>query len=163
MDLLVDSYISRMFGPAGAEQYITHLLGGFDYQSLWPTNSPQFPGAFFITIPFIQNVPPSIHINGLPAWLLDYQIRFSGTVVPQYIWQPKNASDARRSTNVTLKMPIFFVHNNRVDLGLSLINAAAGGCGMLLGARIAAPVGVCNTTYIRITVGVFPTRTSYEH
>ncbi|KAH9976824.1 hypothetical protein BGW80DRAFT_1202963 [Lactifluus volemus] len=47
-------------------------------------------------------------------------------------------------------MPIFFVHSNRVGLGLSLIHAAAGDCRMLLGGLIEAPVGSCSTTYIRI-------------
>jgi hypothetical protein len=157
-----DGYISQTFGPAGAEQYITRLLRGFDYQSLEPTNSPQWPGAFFITIPAIQDAPPSIHINGWPAWLLDYHIRSSGTVVPQYIWSPlaSNPPDARRYANVTLNMPIFFVHSNKIDLGLNLIDAAAGECGVLLGAHIAAPLGACSTTKIRIKVGVFPTRTS---
>jgi hypothetical protein len=160
MDLRVDGYISRTFGPAGAEQYITHLLGGFNYQSLQPIVAQQWPGAFLITIPVIQNVLPFTHINGRAAWLLDYQIRSSGTVVPQYIWRPNNPSDARRYTNATYHMPIFFVHSNRVGLGLSLIHAAAGDCRMLLGGLIAAPVGSCSTTYIRIKVGVFPTRTS---
>jgi hypothetical protein len=124
MDLRNDGYISRMFGPAGAEQYITHLLRD-DYRSLKSINSPQWPGAFFITN-VIQNVSPSIHINGWPAWLLDYHIRPSGTVVPQHFWRPNNPSDARRYTNATLNMPIFFVQHNRVDLGLNLIHAARG-------------------------------------
>jgi hypothetical protein len=162
VDLRTDSYISRMFGPAGAEQYITHLLGGFNYELLQPTYSIQRPGTFFFTIPIIQNVAPYIHINGRPAWLLDYQIRSSGTIVPQSIWRPNNPSDARRYINVTLHMPIFFVHMNMVDLGLNLIHAAAD-CGMLLGAHIAAPVGACSSTIVRIKVGVFPTHTSDKH
>ena len=162
MDLLVDGYISRMFGPAGADQYFTHLLGGFDYQSLKPTHSQQWTGALFITIPVIRNVPPSININGLPAWLFDYQFRPFGTVVPQYIWRPSNPSDARRYTNAKLTLPIFFIYNNREDLGLNLIYAASGDCGMLLGAD-AALVGVCTTICLRIKVGIFPTRTSDKH
>jgi hypothetical protein len=159
-DLRIDGYISLTFGPAGAQQYITHLLEGVDYHSLQPIVVQQWPGAFFITTPIIQNDPPFTHINGRPAWLLDYQVRSSGTVVPQYIWRPNNPSDARRYTNAALHMPIFFVHNNWVGLGLNLIHAAAGNCSMLLGARIAAPVGTCSTTYVRIKVGVFPTRMS---
>ncbi|KAH9961684.1 hypothetical protein BGW80DRAFT_1255789 [Lactifluus volemus] len=100
----------QMFGPAGAEQYITRLLRGFDYQSPPPL---EWPGAFFTTIPI-----PSIHIDGRPAWLLYYQIRSSSAVVPQY-----NPPDARRYTNPMFYMPIFFVQNNRVDLGLNLIQA----------------------------------------
>jgi hypothetical protein len=162
MDLRIDGYISQMFGPAGADQYITRLLCGFDYQSLEPTNTPQWPGAFFVTTPTIQirDVPPFIHINGWPAWLVDYQICSSGTVVPQYVWLPNllnNPPDARRYANASLKMPIFFVHNNKVDLGLNLIHAGMGDCGMLLGAHVAAPVGVCATMRIRIKVGIFLT------
>ncbi|KAH9961171.1 hypothetical protein BGW80DRAFT_1360468 [Lactifluus volemus] len=47
-------------------------------------------------------------------------------------------------------MPIFFVHKNKVDLGLSLIHATAGDCGMLLGALTEAPVGTCSSMYVRI-------------
>jgi hypothetical protein len=162
VDIRTDCYISQTFGPVGAEQYITHLLGGFNYQLLHPTPSLEWPGAFLITIPVIQNVSPSTHINGRPAWLLDYQIRSSGTVVPQQLWRPNNPSDARRYTNVTLGMPIFFVHWNKEGLGLSLIQAAAD-CGMLLDACVAAPVGACSSMNVRINVGLSITRTSDKH
>ncbi|KAH9961685.1 hypothetical protein BGW80DRAFT_1563974 [Lactifluus volemus] len=130
MDLRIDGYISQMFGPAGADHYITRLLSGFDYQSLEPTNTPQWPGAFFVTTPTIQtrNVPPFIHINGWPAWLVDYQICSSGTVVPQYVWRP----------------------NLLTILPTPVATPMLGNCGMLLDAHVAALVGVCATMRIRI-------------
>jgi hypothetical protein len=153
MDLRIDGYVSQMFGPAGAEQYFTHLLRGFEYRLLQPIGSPEWPHAFIIARPVVQTAPPSIYINGLPAWLLDYHNRPFGTVIPQYFWRPHNPSDAQLYPSAMLNMPIFFVHNNRVDLGLDLIRAAAGDCSTLLDARSAAPVGACSTTYIRIKVG----------
>lgn len=153
MDLRVDGYLSQTFGSAGAEQYLTRLLR-VDSRLLQPTNSQEWPQAFFITAPEVQNAPPSIQINGLRAWLLDYYIRNLGTVVPQFIWRPLNPSDAQRYAQSPLNMPIFFVHHDRETLGLRLIMAAAGDCMRLSGAPNAAPVGDCSTTYVRIKVGV---------
>ncbi|KAI0255576.1 hypothetical protein BJV78DRAFT_1369259 [Lactifluus subvellereus] len=150
MDLRVDGYLSQTFGSEGAEQYFTRLLRGFNSRLLQPISSQEWPGAFFITTPAVQNAPHSIQINGQPAWLLDYHMRHIGTVVPQFIWRPVNPSDAQRYANSSLNMPIFFVHHNRVTLGLHLIMAAAGDCTTLLGAGNAAPVGDCSTTYVRI-------------
>jgi len=47
-------------------------------------------------------------------------------------------------------MPIFFVHNDRMTLGLQLVSAAAGHCVGLMNGRATAPVGACHTTSIRI-------------
>ncbi|KAH9955294.1 hypothetical protein BC827DRAFT_1141722 [Russula dissimulans] len=112
--------------------------------------SQEWPQAFFITNPVVQNARPSLSINGQPAWLLDYAIRQVGTTIPQRVWSPGNPSDSQRHTNVSLNMPIFFVHKDRVNLGLPLLKAALGNCEMLLGASSAAPVGDSTTTYIRI-------------
>jgi hypothetical protein len=152
----MDGYISQTFGPAGAEQYFTRVLQGpgFNYSLVQLTNSQDWPHAFFITFPVVLGVPPLVLIHGQPAWLLDYHIRNIGTVVPQPIWHPQNPSDAQRYANAVLKMPIFFIHNNRINLGLNLISAAGGDCSALLDATLPAPVGDCSTAYVRIKVGV---------
>ncbi|KAH9980588.1 hypothetical protein BJV74DRAFT_779394 [Russula compacta] len=134
-----------MFYPEGAAAYFARLLR-VDARSLRPTVSHEWPHAFFITGHAV-NAPPSLFINGVPAWLLDYAIRQVGTIVPQRIWSP---SDPQRYVNVSLNMPIFFAHRDRVNLGLPLLTAAAGHCATLLGAGTTTPVGDCSTMYIRM-------------
>ena len=124
-----------------------------DEHFLQPTFSPAWPNAFFITNPTVLNSPPTIFIGNHPAWLLDYVVQ-NGTVIPQRIWSPGTPSDAQRYNNVTLKMPIFFIHSDLRTLGLRLLHAAAGDCPGLLNARSRAPVGDCHTTSIRIKVCV---------
>jgi hypothetical protein len=154
MDLCIDGNISQTFGPEGATQYFARLLR-MDPRSIRITGSQEWARAFFITNPVVQNGPPSVRIDERPAWLLDYAIQDVGTVVPQHIWSAPNASDAKRYGNVPLNMPIFFVHKNRVNLGLPLLRAAAGNCMTLLSVGAAAPVGDGSTTYIRINVSIF--------
>ncbi|SRR6266403_3385619 len=155
MDLLVDSNLAHMFGPEGAALYFTRLLKT-DVRFLRPTMSQEWPHAFFITSPTLQNAPPPpLLINRRPAWLLDYTIRQVGTVVPQRIWWPpgNNTSDSSRSTTASLNMPIFFVAEDRVTLGLPLpVAIAEGDRAQLLGAGSPAPIGHGSTKYIRITV-----------
>src|SRR5258707_5513589 len=158
MDLLVDSNLAHMFGPEGATLYFARLLK-VDVRSLRPTMSQEWPHAFFITnptTPAVQNAPPTLHINRLPAWLLDYAIRQVGTVVPQRIWPPGNMSETPRPANASLNMPIFFVGRDRVTLGLPLPVAISGDDRVqLLGAGSPAPIGHGSTMYIRITVSCF--------
>jgi len=154
--LYTHGYIARTLEPFDAAQYFTRLLH-MDERFLQPIFPQEWPNAFFITSPVVHNPAPAILIGNHPAWLLDYVLRNNGTVVPQRIWSPGTPSDALRYNNVALNMPIFFVNNDRETLGLRLINAAAGDCMSLLNARVAAPVGNCHTTSIRIKVSV-PTR-----
>jgi hypothetical protein len=156
MDLRIDGNIAQTFGPESAAEYFARLLR-VDVRSLRPIGTQEWPHAFFITSPAVEDAPPSAHIGGRPAWLLDYAIRQIGTVVPQRIWSAQNPSDAQRYGNAQLNMPIFFVHNDRVNLGLPQPRAVAGDCAMLLGANATAPVGDCSTTYIRINVSPFQT------
>jgi hypothetical protein len=155
MDLSIDGNIAQTFGPEHAAEYFARLLQ-IDVRTLQLVGSQEWPNAFFVTSPAVQNAPPFAHINGRPAWLLDYAIRQVGTVVPQRIWTPQNPSDAQRFGNVPLNMPLLFVHRDRVNLGLPLLRAAAGDCVMLAGLGAAAPVGDGSTTYIRINVSIFP-------
>src|SRR5713101_2196094 len=171
MDLLVDGNLAHMFGPEGAAIYFARLLK-VDVRTLRPTMSPEWPHAFFITSPqaptavtMQQNnnnaappLPPTLYINGLPAYLLDYTIRQVGTVVPQGIWPPGNTSSASSSTRapaLNLNMPIFFVGMDRISLGLPLPLAIAEGDHVSLqGASSPAQIGHGSTTYIRITVSI---------
>jgi hypothetical protein len=161
MDILVDSNLAHMFGPEGAAIYFARLLK-VDVRSLHPTMSQEWPHAFFITCPTVQNtaapqVPPALYINRRPAQLLDYTIRQVGTVVPQGIWPLGNGSSdsppARSPKATSLNMPIFFVGMDRVSLGLSLqVAIVEGDRAPLQGAGSPAPIGHGSTTYIRITV-----------
>jgi hypothetical protein len=159
MDLRIDGHIAQTFGPETAGQYFARLLR-VDSQLLQPVETQEWPDAFFITSPEVQNAPPSAQIAGQPAWLLDYAIQQVGTVVPQRIWSAQHPADAQRYGNVPLNMPIFFVHGDRVNLGLPQPTAAGGVGSMLLGADAIAPLGDCTTTYIRINVSLLIRHTS---
>jgi hypothetical protein len=172
MDLLVDSTLAHMFGPEGAAVYFARLLKA-DVRSLQPTMSQEWPHAFFITSPTVQNAPPqapqapptTLHINRRPAQLLDYTIRQVGTVVPQAIWPPGNhTSEPRSAKAASLNMPIFFVGMDRVSLGLPLRVAVAEGDRAPLQCAVSpAPIGHGSTTYIRITVSKLPLSTVCQH
>ncbi|KAH9062575.1 hypothetical protein EDB83DRAFT_842378 [Lactarius deliciosus] len=82
------------------------------------------------------------------AWFLNSPIEHRGTVVPQRKWRPPN--EALRHSHVSLMMPIHFVHNDRVNLGLPIGLAAARPCMTLLDVGNPAPVGDCSTTFLRI-------------
>jgi len=152
MDLYIDGNIAQMFSPEGAMRYFARLLG-VDARSLRPIVSQERPHPFFLTSPAVENVRSSLAINGRP---LDYAISRAGTIVPQRMRSSGTPKDARRQSNVLLNMPIFFVHDDRVTLGLPLLRAVAGGTdrpeATLLGAGDATPVGNCSTMYIRINV-----------
>jgi hypothetical protein len=155
VDLLVDGILAQMFCPDVAALYFARLLK-VNAQSLRPTMSQEWPHAFFITSPTVQIAPPSLLIDGQPAWLLDHAIRNVGTVVPQRLWL-QAPSDTARHRNVSLNMPIFFVGHDRASLGLPLPVALTEGersLPPLLGAGSAAPIGNGTTAYIRISVSI---------
>ena len=137
-------------------RYFSRLLG-VDGRSLRPTVSQEIPHAFFFTSTAVQNARPSssLVINGRP---LDYAISQVGTVVPQRMFSSGSPIDAQRCANVSLNMPVFFVHNDRVTLGLALAmpGAVGGDSATLLGAGDAAPVGNGSSLYVRINVSIFP-------
>jgi len=150
-DLHIDGNIAQMFKPQGAAMYFSRLLQA-DPHTLRAITTPQWPSAFFILSPPVSRARHFTVIQGHPAWLLDYAIKHGGTVVPQRIWAPQN--DTQR--HVPLNMPIFFVHNDKVNLGLPVVTAATRDCMTLYGAGTPAPVGDCSTTFIRINVSDFP-------
>jgi hypothetical protein len=146
MDLYIDGNISQMFSPEGAMRYFAHLLG-VDASSLRTAVSEERPHPFFITSPAVKNAHPFIVINGRP---LDYAISQTGTVVPQRMWS-HTLADTR---SVSLNMPIFFLHEDRVTLGIPLLKAIGRDSATLLGAGDTAPVGNGSTLYIRINVSI---------
>jgi hypothetical protein len=174
---LVDGILAHMFGPEDAALYFARLLK-VDVRSLHPMMSQEWPHAFFIASPTVQNAAgagagagagastpqdPILYIDRQPAQLLDYTIRQVGTVVPQGIWPPSNNNSntladtpARTAKAVPLNMPIFFAGMDRVSLGLPLYVAITEGDRVQLqSAGGPAPIGHGSTTYIRITVSIF--------
>jgi hypothetical protein len=130
---------------------LTRLLR-VDERGLQPLFHHEWPEAFFITGPTVPSAYPSVYTtSNRPAWLLDYVVRNYATIVPQRIRSPGTAADAQRY-NVALNMPIFFVHNDRMTLGLQLVSAAAGHCVGLMNGCVTTPVGTCHTTSICIKV-----------
>jgi hypothetical protein len=155
MNLHIDSYLAYTFGPEEAAWYFPRLLKMDTSSIRLSVFYHEHTGAFFITGPAMQNAKSSDVVRGQPAVLLDYAIRPGGTVVPQGIWSSENLAHARRYTDVPLRMPIFFVGNDRVHLGLPLLAAVEGDCTTLLCADDAPPIGDCFTVYIRINVSIF--------
>jgi hypothetical protein len=131
-----------MFRPEGAVAYFPRLLQ-VDLRSLRFMPSPEWSSAFLIYSPQVPHALPSTIAHGHPVWLLDFMIRSIGTVVQQRIWAPQN--EAQRRAHAPLNMPIFFVPNDRVTLGLPIESAAARDHMMLRGASTPAPVGEYST------------------
>ena len=150
-ELYIDGNIAQMFRPEGAAAYFARLLH-VDLRTLRFLPTKDWPSAFLICSPQVPNARPFTIAHGHPAWLLDFAIRPIGTVVQQRIWAPQN--EAQRLAHAPLNMPIFFVLNDHVTLGLPIVSAAARDHMTLRGAGTPAPVGECSTTFIRINVRV---------
>jgi hypothetical protein len=148
-DLFIDGNIAQMFRPEGAAAYFARLLH-VDLPSLRFIPSPEWTTAFLICSPQVPQARPFTIAHGHPAWLLDFAIRPIGTVIQQRIWAPQN--EAQRLARAPLNMPIFFVLNDRITLGLPIVTAAARDHMTLHGAGTPAPVGECSTMFIRINV-----------
>ena len=148
-DLLIDGYVSQMFGPRDAEAYFS-LLTNKSQDMLWEIVIPS-ESIFYAPAP---SVPASDQHNQ-EAWAVDYVVKNTDSVVPQHIWTPRRPLDAQRYLHrESLRPPIFFAHKNCRSPGLSLRVAAAGNCMCLRGAEQIAPVGPSTHTQIRITVGL---------
>ena len=152
-ELYIDGNIAQMLGPQVAAAYFSRLLQ-VDLRSLQFIQTTDWPSTFLICNPQVPNARPFTIAHGHPAWLLDFAIRPIGTVVQQRIWAPQN--EAQRLAHAPLNMPIFFVLNDRVTLGLPIVSAAARDHMTLRGAGTPAPVGECSTTFIRINVREAP-------
>jgi hypothetical protein len=125
-DYLTDGYISYTFGPQNAEVYIPHLFN-VDPTAVWVIrhesgafsafNHPAAPPQFN---------PPAVALHEQNAWLLDFAVRFGGSVVPQQPWTPQGQGDRRRYVEQALfRLPMFFINTNG-SLGVPVLNAAAG-------------------------------------
>ena len=154
-ELYIDGNIANMFGQEGATAYFSRLLQ-VDLRSLRFIPTKEWPSAFLICNPQVPHARPFTITRGNPAWLLDFEIRPIGTVVQQRIWAPVPQNEAQRLpvAHAPLNMPIFFVLNDHVTLGLPIVSAAARDHMTLRGAGTPAPVGECSTTFIRINVRV---------
>ena len=118
----------------------------------------EWPSAFLIGNPQVPHACPFTITHGNPAWLLDFAVRPIGTVIQQRIWAPvpQNEAQCLPVAHAPLNMPIFFVLNDYVTLGLPIVSAAARDHMTLRGAGMPAPVGKCSTTFIHINVRVVP-------
>jgi hypothetical protein len=82
-------------------------------------------GAYSVFTPPSHFSPP-IRTQYGDTWVLDHAVRPGGSVVPQQLWAPQGQGDRRRYVDqVQFGMPIFFVNMNG-DLGVPVMNAAAG-------------------------------------
>ena len=145
-----------MLGSEGAAAYFARLLQ-VDLRSIQFIQTTDWPSTFLICGPQVPNVRPFTIAHGRTTWLLDFAIRPIGTVVQQRIWAPQNGL-----AHTPLNMPIFFVLNDRVTLGLPIVSAAAHDQMTLRGAGTPAPVGECSTTFIRINVREAPMPVALE-
>ena len=146
-DLLIDGYVSQMFGPRDAEAYFSSLLMSKPQHIQRHTVLPE--GIFSVA------APPGLESNqhNQEAWAIDYAINDMGRVIPQQIWSPRKPADAQRhGHHEQLRPPIFFAHKDDRSVGLFLREAAAGNCIRLRGAEQAARVGPSSHVQIRINV-----------
>ena len=152
--LYTHGYITATFGALGASPYLTRLLQ-FDESLLQLHFTPETEA--FIINPAFQHAQPSTYNRNRPAWPVDYKVREQrgyGSVVPQSNLGSGTPDDAQHYNNVSLKMPIFFIHSDRKTLGLPLIRAEVGDYAGLLNAHAPAPVGNSHTIFIPVKVSV---------
>jgi hypothetical protein len=149
---LTDGYISYTFTPQMAEFFLVHLLFKVgNSASIDATSDPHGSGAYFVFNPPSHFSPPPLTINGRGAWVLDYDVRFGGSVVPQELWVPHGQGDRRRYVDqARFRMPVFFVGSDG-SLGVPVLNAAAGHI-QLRDAHLPPPLQDKTTTKIRIAV-----------
>jgi hypothetical protein len=153
-DLLIDGYISHMFGPLDAEKHHATLLRREPQLIQW-YSIPIFPGIFFAESPtepgFDQELEPE-------SWAIDYVVKDMGVVIPQQRWAPRPSADAQRYIHhQELCPPIFFLHEDGESLGLPLVEAACGECSHLQDAMHAAAIS--SITYTQICINVRPVLT----
>jgi hypothetical protein len=111
-------------------------------------------GAYFVFNHPSHFSPPPLTINGRSAWVLDYDVRTGGSVVPQQVWFPQGEGDRRRYVDqARFRMPVFFVGKDG-SLGVSVLNAAAGNM-RLRDANLPPPLQGKKTAKIRIAVRAF--------
>ena len=151
-DILTRGYISHTFKPQTAEFFLVNLLFKVvNSASIEAIRDPGGSGAYFVFNPPSHCSPASLTINGRGAWVLDYNVRPGGSVVPQELWVPQGQGDRRRYVDqAQFGMPVFFV---RVDgsLGVPVLNAATGDM-QLRDVHLPPPLQDKTSTKIRIAV-----------
>jgi len=145
-DFLPFGYISHTFTPQLAE---THLANLYKVDPRTVTAYQDQSGAYFVFILPSYYSPPSVVVQGRPAWILDFKVGPGGTVVPQHLWSPQGQGDwPHYDGQAGFHMPVFFIGANGA-LGVPLMNAAAGQMSLRGGDQL-APLGDETTTKIRI-------------
>jgi len=149
-DFLTDGYISYTFGPQMAEFFLVQLLfkvpNSAAIEAIPDSNGS---GAFYSFNHPSHFTPAPRMINGRGAWVLDYDARRGGSVVPQELWVPQGQGDRRRYVDqAQFRMPVFFVGANG-NLGVPVLNAAAGDM-QLQDAQLPPPLQDKTTAKIRI-------------
>ena len=125
---LTGGYISYTASPRAAEFFLVHLLFKVENTaSIEVIRDPFGSGAFFVFNHPSRFSPPPFTINRRSAWVLDYDVRTGGSVVPQELWPQARLQGDRRPyvEHAQFRMPIFFVDING-GLGVPVMNAAAG-------------------------------------
>ena len=125
-NFLNDGYISHTFTPQMADFFPAQLFKVGNSASIQAIRDPNGSGAYFVFNNPSHYSPPPLTIGGRGAWVLDYDVRSGGSVVPQELWVPQGQGDRRRYVSqAQFRMPVFFVCNDG-SLGVSALNAAAG-------------------------------------
>jgi hypothetical protein len=123
---LTDGYISYTFTPQLAKNFLVKHFKVADSASIEAIPDPNGDGAYLVFNHPSYYSPPPLTINGRGAWVLDYDVKSGGSVVPQQLWFPQGEGDRRRYVDqARFRMPVFFVNRNG-GLGVPVLNAAAG-------------------------------------
>ena len=151
---LTDGYISYTFKPEIAELFLVQLLFKVaSSASIEAISDSNGSGAYFVFNHPSFYTPPPLAINGRSAWVLDYDVKSGGSVVPQQLWFPQGDGDRRRYVDqARFRMPVFFVGMDG-RLGVPVLNAAAGHM-QLRDAHVPPPLQDKKTVKIRIAVRV---------
>ena len=151
-NFLTDGYISYTFNPQMAEFFLVHLLFKVgNSASIEAIRDPSGSGAYLVFNQPSHYSPPPLTMHGHGAWVLDYNVRQGGSVVPQELWVPQGQGDRRRYVDqARFRMPVFFVGANG-SLGVPILNAAAGDM-QLRDVYLPPPLQDKTTTKIRIAV-----------
>ena len=93
---LTDGYISYTLTPQIAEFFLVqYLFKVVNSALIRAIRDPNGSGAYFVFTPPSYFSPPPLSINGRDAWVLDYDVRSGGSVLPQQIWFPQGQGDRR--------------------------------------------------------------------
>jgi hypothetical protein len=151
---LTDGYISYTFTPKIAEFFLVQLLFKVaNSASIEAIPDQNGRGAYFVFNHPSLYSPPPLTIHGRGAWVLDYDVKSGGSVVPQQLWFPQGDGDRRRYVDqARFRMPVFFVGIDG-SLGVPVLNAAAGHM-QLRDAHVPPPLQDKKTVKIRIAVRV---------